>query len=118
MTTDGAEGPGVEAGALVVLHCANPREKHWGLLLRMDSLGVVVRGLDLDSVEDWLAQERGGGDPLLAPSTFFVPTHRLIRIDLDESGPVVTGYGDRFRRESGRDVRQALLGVTPHGEAN
>lgn len=110
--------PSIEVGSLVVLHCANPREKHWGLLIQMDGLGVVLRGLDLASVEDWLAQERGGGDPLLAPSTFFVPTHRLVRVDLDETGPVVTGYGDRFRRECGRDVREALLGESGHEEAN
>jgi hypothetical protein len=110
--------PSIGVGSLVVLHCTNPREKHWGLLLEMDVLGVVVRGLDLASVEDWLAQERGGGAPLIAPSTFFIPTHRLVRVDLDESGPVVTGYGDRFRRESGRDVRQALLGDADLEEAN
>lgn len=118
MTADGAAAPCVEAGSLVVVHCANPREKHWGLLLRMDSFGVVVRGLDLGSVEDWLAQERSGGDGLLAPSTFFVPTHRLIRIDLDESGPALVGYGERYRRETGRDVRQALTGDGVSGEAS
>ena len=108
----------IEDGSLVVVHCANPREKHWGLLIRMDGLGVVLRGLDLESVEDWLAQERGGGDPLIAPSTFFVPTHRVIRLDLDESGPVVAGYGDRFTRECGRDVRMALAGTDRHERAN
>ena len=110
--TDERDVPGaVDVGSLVVLHLANPREKHWGLLLRIDELGVVMRGLDLDSVEDWLAQERAGADRLIAPSTFFVPSHRLVRIDLDESGPVVTGYGDRFRSETGHDVRQALIGA-------
>jgi hypothetical protein len=84
----------------------------------MDGFGVVIRGLDLASVEDWLAQERGGGEPLISPSTFFIPTHRISRIDLDESGPVVSGYGDRFESESGRDVRRALLGDNDRGEAN
>jgi hypothetical protein len=118
MTADGADLPCIEVGSLVVVHCANPREKHWGLLLRLDGLGAVVRGLDLASVEDWLAQERGGADPLIAPSTFFLPIHRLIRIDLDESGPVVAGYGDRFHSESGRDVRRALIGGADVEEAN
>jgi len=118
MENDKLGVPVIEVGSLVVLHCANPREKHWGLLIKMDGLGVVVRGLDLESVEDWLAQERGGSDPLIAPSTFFVPTHRLVRIDLDESGPIVTGYGDRYHRECDRDVRRALLGDPIHEEAN
>ena len=110
--------PTIEVGSLVVVHCTNPREKHWGLLIRMDALGLVLRGLDLGSVEDWLAQERGGGDPLIAPSTFFVPAHRVIRLDLDESGPVVVGYGDRFTRECDRDVRKALIGDESREKAN
>ena len=110
--------PSIGVDSLVVIHCANPREKHWGLVVGMDSLGVVVRGLDLESVEDWLSQELRGGDPMIVPSTFFVPTHRLVRIDLDESGPMVTGYGDRFFREAGRDVRRALIGDAGNGEAN
>ena len=108
----------IESGSMVVVHCTNPREKHWGLLLRMDSVGVVMRGLDLASVEDWLVQERSGGDRMISASTFFVPTHRLIRVDLDESGPVVTGYSDRFRRECGGSVRQALLGESGLEETN
>ncbi len=118
MADDAIEIHTIEVGSLVVVHCANPREKHWGLLLEIDGLGVVLRGLDLASVEDWLAQERSAADPLICPSTFFVPTHRLQRIDLDESGPVVTGYADRFRQECGRDVRQALLGTGDRLETN
>ena len=118
MTGEGFATPSIEVGSLVVLHCANPREKLWGLLIKLDTLGFVVRGLDLDSVEDWLAQERGGSEALISPSTFFVPTHRVIRLDLDESGPVVTGYGDRFTRECDRDVRPALLGKGGREEAN
>jgi hypothetical protein len=118
MPADDAGPRSIGVGSLVVVHCSSPREKHWGLLLEIDGLGVVLRGLDLASVEDWLAQERAESEPLIAPSTFFVPTHRLSRIDLDESGPVVTGYGDRFRQECGRDVRAALLGHEKRLETN
>ena len=118
MMNDDFGAPSIDEGSLVVLHCANPKEKHWGLLIKMDGLGVVVRGLDLESVEDWLAQERGGSEALISPSTFFIPTSRLIRIDLDESGPVVAGYGDRFSRDCDRDVRLALLGDGDIEDAN
>jgi hypothetical protein len=108
----------IEVGDLVVLHCTGPREKQWGVLVRIDALGVVLRGLELESVEDWLAQERSGADPLIAVSTFLVPTHRVVRVDLDESGPMVKGYGDRYREECGRDVRDALFGRIEPGGAN
>jgi hypothetical protein len=101
---------GIDAGSLVIVHCTNPREKLWGVLLRLDAAGAQVRGLDLASVEDWLRQERTDGPSLIAPSTCFVPAHRLLRIDLDESSGVFEGYGDRYAEACGRDVREALLG--------
>ena len=107
---------GVEPGALVIVHCSHPREKLWGVLVRLDQVGAVIRGLDLASVEDWIRQERTGADPLIGPSTFFLPIHRILRIDLDETQGVVEGYGDRFVTVCGRDARDALLGHDPREE--
>lgn len=100
---------GIEVGSLVILHCGNPREKMWGLLMKLDAVGAVVRGLDLDSVEDWLRQEKTGGERMIGPTTFFLPMNRVLRIDLDESTTVIDSYGDRYRTASGREVREALL---------
>jgi len=100
---------GVGEGSLVILHCGNPREKMWGVVQRLDAVGVVVRGLDLGSVEDWMRQERTGGERLIGPTTFFVPMNRVLRIDLDESTAAVESYGDRFHEACGRDVRDALF---------
>jgi hypothetical protein len=100
----------IEPGSLVIVHCSNPREKFWGVLVRLDVVGAIVRGLDLNSVEDWLLQERSEADGLIRPSTFFVPLHRVVRIDLEEQGGVVPGYGERYGDACGRDVREALVG--------
>jgi hypothetical protein len=100
----------IEAGAVVVVHCMSPKEKLWGVLLRLDTVGVVVRGLDLAAVEDWLRQELSGAEPLIAPSTVFIPTSRLERVYLDESVGPVLSYADRFRAARGGDVRDVLVG--------
>lgn len=102
---------GVGVDSLVIVHCCNPREKMWGAVVRLDATGVVLRGLDLESTEDWLRQERAGGDSLINPTTFFLPMHRVVRIDLDESTAVLQSYGDRFRAACGRDVREVLTGT-------
>ncbi len=97
-------------GSLVIVHCGSPREKMWGMVLRLDAFGVVLRGIELHSVEDWLHQERSGGDRLITPSTFFLPMHRVQRIDLDESTPAAASFADRFEAACGHGVRDALLG--------
>jgi hypothetical protein len=96
-------------GSLVIVYCGNPREKMWGAVERLDGVGLVLRGLDLESVEDWIRQERAGSEKLIGPTTFFVPMHRVLRIDLDEGGPAVESYSDRFTAACGRDALDALL---------
>lgn len=95
-------------GTLVVVHCLNPSEKMWGMLLRLDTLGAVLRGLNLNSIEDWLAQEKTGQGGFITPSTVFIPIHRIERIYIDESTRVAPAFGERFAEACGVDVREAL----------
>ena len=98
----------VDVGSVVIVHCRDPKEKFWGLLQRLDAVGVALRGLDLGGVEDWLRQEAAGGERLLTPSTLFIPMHRIQRIDLDEAVGPVAAYSDRYRDIDGCDVREIL----------
>ncbi len=75
---------------------------------QLDGRGVILRGLSLDSVEDWLRQERTQTAALIMPSTVFVPMHRIARIYCDESTEGFASYGDRFAAESDLDVREVL----------
>jgi hypothetical protein len=100
---------GIGVGSLVIAHCSSPREKLWGEIIRLDETGLVMRGLELESFEDWLRQERSGSEKLIGPTTFFIPMHRIQRLDLDESSLVVSGYGERFAEVCGRAVHEALM---------
>ena len=99
----------IEEGAVVIISCGNPREKLWGVLLRLDSVGAVIRGLDINSVEDWLRQEISGSEPMIGPSTVFVPSRRIERIFLDESSGGARSFQDRYREACGGDVRDILV---------
>ena len=98
----------VEPGELVIVCCTGPREKIWGVLLRLDATGALVRGIDLHSVEDWLRQGAAGREAAVSPSTVLIPTHRLERIYLDEASGGAPGIGERYRAASGADAREAL----------
>ncbi len=99
----------IDVGSMVIAHLVNPKEKVWGVLVRLDAVGLVVRGLDLHTVEDWLRQERREAAGLISPSSLFVPLHRVERIYLDEGTAVSESYADRYSRDCGGDVREALL---------
>jgi hypothetical protein len=106
----------MESGELVVVSCSGPREKFWGVLLGLTPAGVTLRGVRLDAFEEWLRQHAGSGPAVIGPTTLFLPSHRLDRIELDESTGPVEGLADRFRRVARRDPRAALAaGAVPEG---
>ncbi len=108
----------LDVGDIVIVHCREPKEKLWGLLQRLDGVGVALRGLDLGAVEDWLRQEAAGAERLLTPSTFFLPMHRVQRIDLDEPVGLAPAFAERYREANGVDVSEALGTRTASGRVS
>jgi hypothetical protein len=98
----------LSAGDPVIVYLQLPKEKVWGLLVSLGTAGVVVRCIDLTAFDDWMRQEARGDEPYLGLSTVFYPMNRVERMERDETlGPVIS-YADRFEREVGRSVREAV----------
>jgi hypothetical protein len=91
-------------GVPVVLYLHSPREKVFGILVSLQTAGVVVRGIDLVAFDDWLRQEVRGEGPGLGLVTLFYPMTRVERVERDETIGDLEGYADRFRRETGRSA--------------
>ncbi len=92
------------------MHLTGPREKFWGALVALAPAGVTVRGVPLDSFEDYLRQAARTEPALVGAVTVYFPAHRIDRVELDESSGAVEGLGERFRRLTGRDPCAELLG--------
>jgi hypothetical protein len=99
-------------GVPVIVYLHTPKEKIWGLLLALQPAGVVVRGIDLAAFDDWMRQEARGDETAFGLTTLFYPLGRVERIEKDETIGPIEGYCDRFHREVGRTVWQAL-GLEP-----
>lgn len=99
---------GLGAGALVIIHLANPTEKFWGVLESLEPVGATFRGLSLDAFEEWMIEIARGEAPSLGLATMFVPLFRLERIFLDEQVGEVESYRQRFERRTGRRLAEVL----------
>jgi hypothetical protein len=107
-TEVGLSSYALHEGTPVILFLRDPRDKIWGLLVSLGASGVVVRGMDLRTFEEWLRQEARRDDDALGPATLFYPMHRVERMERDESVGMVISFSDRFFREVGRTVNETM----------
>ena len=87
----------------VVLNLHSPREKFWGILLSIGDAGVNVKGIDLNSFEDW-TRAVARGEETMGLSTTFFPMHRVERINLDENIGGIQSFANIFESRVGQDV--------------
>lgn len=104
----------IRPGSLVIVHLINPTEKFWGILQELGIAGVMLRGINVSSFDDWMAQAARQGDQTLGLSTMFVPLFRVERIFLDEAVGEVESYRQRFLRRVGVPVER-YLGLEEEG---
>ena len=98
----------MDPGDLILVHLSQPNEKFWGILERLDGVGVVMRGLSVDSFDDWMAQAASDEPPMLGLVSMFVPLFRVERIFRDEPVGPVASYAQRFEQRVGSSVEAFL----------
>lgn len=98
----------VGRGSLVVIHLANPTEKFWGIVDRLEGVGVTFRGIGLDAFEEWTLELARREPPTLGLATMFVPLFRIERIFLDEQVGAVESYRQRFERRVGVPISSVI----------
>ena len=103
-----ARPPEIPPGSAVIVNLVSPTEKYWGVLGEIGVAGVTLRGIGLESFDDWTAQAARGAERALDLATMFFPLFRVERIFLDEPVGEVESYGQRFLRRVGRPVEEYL----------
>lgn len=91
-------------GRFVVLYLHSPREKHWGLLLSMDTAGLWLRGIELESFDPWAREQILDEPGHMGLTTFFVPYLRVDKVTLDERVGPVPSLQERFEAITGKSV--------------
>jgi hypothetical protein len=98
----------IRPGSIILVHLTNPTEKFWGILFDLGVAGVTLRGINVSSFDDWMAQAARGELQTLGLSTMFVPLFRIERVYLDEPVGEVQSYRQRFHARVGITVEHYL----------
>lgn len=103
---DAATG-GIKRGttALIVLH--TPREKCWGVIDEINSAGVFLRGLDLNSFDEWL-RAVAHQEPFVGFGDLFFPMWRVERISRDETSGGIPSLREQAEKRTGRTLDELV----------
>ena len=95
-------------GTIVLVTLNTPREKFWGAVLTISPSGISIRGIDLNSFEDFARLVKAGEN--VTPASVFFPMHRVERIELDARNGDIPSLAERFENRTGRRL-ESLSGL-------
>ena len=98
----------MEVNSVVIVSLATPKEKVWGLLLALNSAGITVRGIQLDSFDDFIRQILDRDEASVGPTTVFYPMTRVERIAVDEPSGSIPSLAERFQKKVGLSIQEYL----------
>lgn len=98
---------GIISGSPVVVNLHSPREKVWGVLRELNAAGVFLRGIDLNTFEDWV-QMVVRGERNMGLSHVFLPMWRVERVALDESIDDIPSLAAQFFSRVGLTLSEYL----------
>ncbi len=94
----------------MVLHA--PREKCWGILNEINQAGVFLRGLDLNSFDEWL-RAVVHEEPFVGFGDLFFPMWRVERISRDESAGGIPSMREQVEQRTGRSLEELIAALYP-----
>lgn len=94
----------MDVHSIVVVSLHSPKERLWGELLEVNAAGITVRGIDLNSFDDFVRQVLDPEGERIGLPTLFFPMTRVERIALDEARGAIPSMAELFERKVGRSL--------------
>ncbi|HEV3219099.1 MAG TPA: hypothetical protein VGZ48_04970 [Candidatus Acidoferrales bacterium] len=98
----------MDAHSIIIVSLHSPKEKIWGELIQLQAAGVTVRGIDLNSFDDFVRQVLEPDGARVGLPTIFLPMQRVERISLDEPTGSIPSVATMFEKRAGRSIRDYL----------
>jgi hypothetical protein len=99
---------GIINNSPVVVYLHTPREKLWGLIGEINATGIFLRGIDLNSFEDW-TRMLAKGERNIGLTHSFYPMWRVERITLDERLDDIPSMADQFQERVGLTIDEYFI---------
>lgn len=94
--------------SIVIISLHSPKEKIWGILLDINTSGVTIRGIDLNSFDHFISQINQIDAERVGLPTVFFPMMRIERVSLDEPSGLIPSMAEIFERKIGRTLTDYL----------
>ena len=95
----------MKAGTPVIVILHSPREKCWGVLDEINLAGVFLRGIDLNSFDEWLRAVTHD-ESFIGVGDLFFPMWRVERISKDEPSGGIPALYEQAEQRTGRTVAE------------
>ena len=102
-----SQSRGLTPGSPVIVYLHSPREKIWGVLRELSAAGVFIRGIDLNTFDDWV-QMIVRGERNMGLTHVFLPMWRVERVALDESVDDIPSLAAQFYARVGLTLNEYL----------
>jgi hypothetical protein len=89
-------------GAFVLLTLHSPREKYFGTLQALTPAGITLRGMDINSLQDFAAQVKAGDH--VSAGIVFLPMYRVEKMEMDQSSEHVPSIYETLTGKTGGSV--------------
>lgn len=99
---------GISYNAPVVVYLHTPREKLWGLIGEINGAGIFLRGIDLNSFDDW-TRMLARGERNIGLTHAFYPLWRVERITLDERIDDIPSMAEQFQERVGLTLEEYFI---------
>jgi hypothetical protein len=94
--------------SIVIISLHSPKEKIWGILVDLNTSGVTIRGIDLNSFDHFVSQINQLDAERVGLPTVFFPMMRVERVSLDEPSGSIPSMAEIFERKIGRTLTDYL----------
>ena len=99
----------MKSGSIIILNLQDPREKLIGKLLAISPSGITIKGVDVNSFNDWMKQftHKQTTTTIFATTVFF-PMHRVVSCYLDENMGDAPSFSSQFRERTNQKITEVL----------